>query len=156
MSLVTRAIETAHKWHGDQKRRGGEPYTTHLERVASSLAGYGESVLCVAWLHDIFEDTECTGPMLRADFPDEVVGAVVMLTRSDKDDYNRYIRGVATDPIARIVKIADMLDNLCDTPTQSAKERYRSSILFLSAQQTTTQTNSAPPATAPTPSPTSG
>jgi (p)ppGpp synthase/HD superfamily hydrolase len=69
----------------------------------------------VALLHDILEDTDQTEEDLRKGwwFPDNIVDAVVCLTRSKADEvYMDYVRRCALNPLARRVKIADLEDHL--------------------------------------------
>jgi hypothetical protein len=58
----------------------------------------------------VIEDTELTPEDLRAaGVDDEVVAAVQLLTRIAVDD--AYYRRIASDPLAREVKLADIADN---------------------------------------------
>ena len=59
-----RAARAAERWHGEQTRPTGEPYTVHLLEALEVLArGAGErdpDVLAAALLHDVVEDTPAT------------------------------------------------------------------------------------------------
>ena len=63
--------------------------------------------MCVAWLHDVVEDSDVTLDELRDDFSDAIVDA---LTRRDArgDDY---YRRVASNDLAVAVKRADIWDD---------------------------------------------
>lgn len=93
---------------------GDEPYVNHLEEVAGSVAkgctdGRG---IIVGYLHDILEDTACTKEILYSMFEDNVVDAVVALTRTPNEDKWVYLRRVKANPLARVVKMHDSLCNL--------------------------------------------
>lgn len=135
--LAEAAKQHAHYAHAPFTRRGGEPYTEHLRRVAESVRDFGPEYEAVAWLHDILEDTMTTVVDLREwGFSDDVVTAVVRLTKPQNTEsdtaYEFYLSAIKSDLIARTVKIADMLDNLTDKPTQKQKDRYTRGIIFLS------------------------
>lgn len=124
---LCRAIaETA---HSGQTRRGGAAYINHPMRVAAQLDGVAA---CVAWLHDVLEDTcETVESLAAKGVIGCVVSSVVVLTKTQGTDYFDYLARVRNDGIARRVKIADMLDNLCDQPTAKQRDKYRAGILYL-------------------------
>lgn len=133
--LVDAAREYATFAHAGQFRRDGvTPYIEHPRKVAALLEGESDEVIAVAHGHDIFEDSHYTmRDMLDAGFPMVVVTAIHALTKRPGDNYHTYLHRVAQDPIARRVKIADMLANLTDSPTPRQVERYTKGILFLSS-----------------------
>ncbi|MDE0922358.1 HD domain-containing protein [Aurantimonas coralicida] len=110
MSTIERATAIAMHAHADQVDKGGAPYITHPARV--SLAVDGNDAKIVAILHDVVEDSEWTLEQLRdAGFSEAVVNAVNALTHRSGEDYFDAIRRAKADPIARIVKLADLADN---------------------------------------------
>ncbi len=119
---------------GQFRRNQTTPYILHPARVAKHLASKGESenVVAAAWLHDVLEDTQTTEIFLRsAGFPDRVIQAVVALSKRKGEDYDVYLSRVIFDAIARKVKIADILDNLSDSPTPGQISRYARALNFL-------------------------
>ena len=130
--LVRLAEEVARTAHAGQFRRDGvRPYVVHPEAVASRV-GDDPQALAVAWLHDVLEDTAVTEDDLRADgFPAAVVDAVAALTKREGVSYDAYLRGVAALPLARAVKVADMLSNLADDPTDRQIVKYARGLLVL-------------------------
>jgi (p)ppGpp synthase/HD superfamily hydrolase len=114
------AHELARKFHGSQKYGEGsptteEPYIKHLERVADRAWDFGdiEIYAIVGLLHDILEDTECKPEdILAAGFNVVVVEAVQAITHNKGESYDDYIHRVKLDGVARMVKIADLLDNI--------------------------------------------
>lgn len=114
MDLVTRAREIATAAHRGQLDKAGAPYIGHPERVAAHAAAAGgdERVLAAAWLHDVVEDTATTPDELRvAGFPEEVVAAVVAVTKVPGESAEAYFARVNADPLAVAVKTADLADN---------------------------------------------
>ena len=114
-----------------------EPFILHPMRVMVAVRGV--RVQMAAVLHDVLEDTPLTIEDLRAqDLADEVITAVVALTRRPGVEYEQYIRELARDPIAREVKTADIADNLANnrrlppTPETTARiARYERALQFL-------------------------
>ena len=90
-----------------------EPYIFHPLRVMLSFSDSREQMAAV--LHDTIEDTELEADDLaEAGYPAEVVDAVDCLTHRDGETYEAYIERVATNEIARRVKIVDVTENLAN------------------------------------------
>lgn len=93
----------------------GIPYISHVRRVVSRVmgGGYGGAYVCVAWLHDVVEDTRVTLDELRAmGFNKKVVEAVDALTKRDDESYEGFVRRAYKNSVARVVKTADVEDHL--------------------------------------------
>jgi (p)ppGpp synthase/HD superfamily hydrolase len=72
-----------------------------------------ETARIVAVLHDILEDTPVTLADLRtAGYSEPVCAAVDCLTRRTGEPYEEMIERIATNALARQVKLADLADNL--------------------------------------------
>lgn len=111
MSDLETAIVIAAQAHKGQKRRNGLPYLLHPLRVMLRMTT--EEEMIVAVLHDIVEDTKMTLSDLRdKGFSESVLNAVELLTTSDGGDYDDYLNALVANPLARKVKIADLLDNM--------------------------------------------
>lgn len=109
---LEKAKEIAIWAHGSQKRWDGEPYITHPERIANQM-GTNIDCICVAWLHDVVEDTDVTTTdLLDFGVNRDVVDSVEIITRKRGDSYLDYILRVKENLNARTVKIADIKDNL--------------------------------------------
>jgi (p)ppGpp synthase/HD superfamily hydrolase len=140
MILISEAITLATFWHDQQIDKTGVPYIYHPLRVmeACRKAGYSEVHQAAAVLHDILEDTFCPVSALMDIGPD-VYDAVIALSRRKEeleflrpDDhgakawgkpletYKEYLYRCEKNPIARVVKIYDLEDNL--DPTRYAQE----------------------------------
>lgn len=136
MDIVKEAEELAYAAHNLQERRGGEPYIEHPKRIVERLEKTfrGEIsderldlILATAWLHDSIEDSWVTKEFLEDNgFDWLVIDAVVRLTHNKKlhEAYVDYIRRVAQDRIATIVKTFDIVDNLSDNPSDRQIEKY--------------------------------
>jgi len=132
--LVARAAAISRKAHAGQFRRDGvTPYVSHPEAVAKRVRGDALAE-AVAWLHDVLEDTDETEQSLRAQgMPDAVVACVAKLTHAEEIAYEPYLAAIKTDALAKKVKVADMLTNLSDTPTEKQIVKYAKGLLVLFA-----------------------
>jgi (p)ppGpp synthase/HD superfamily hydrolase len=99
----------------------------------------GAHARMAAVLHDVIEDTEVTLVDLQnAGYPRAVIHAVDCLTHREGETYAAYIERVATDPIAKVVKIADLRDNLRNNKSLSPRldvveriQRYEQALSLL-------------------------
>lgn len=142
-SNLSLAIAIATEAHDGQVDRGGAPYILHPLRVMLAVQGTRERIAAV--LHDVAEDCPAW-PLdrLKAQpFSGGVCDALDALTRRPGEEYSVFIERCAADPIARVVKMADLKDN-CDLsrikrPTEKDAERVRkyvnASMVLLSAIQ---------------------
>ena len=64
---------------------------------------------------------------------ENVIRAVMALTKHPGQEYDEYIKKVKKNPMARKVKIADMINNLCDMPTSAQIEKYNRGLKALLA-----------------------
>ncbi len=122
--LCERIAKEAHE--GQMRNDGkGTPYVTHPIRV-SHCFNLSE-MRSVALLHDVLEDTDTSShDLCRMGVPDEIGKVVNLLTKQySVTSYPQYIRTVSTSPAATLIKLADMIDNLCDSPTEKQKTKYR-------------------------------
>lgn len=82
---IHKAISLASNAHKDQKRKSGIPYIVHPLLVASITAfidgGGDESMVIVALLHDVVEDTHITLEEVQEDFGSDVAHLVNGLTK---------------------------------------------------------------------------
>jgi (p)ppGpp synthase/HD superfamily hydrolase len=112
MSLVERAVRRALEAHAGQKEENGRPYLLHPLRLMLRMDS--EVEMAAAVLHDVEEDTATTLDDLRAEgLPEQVLAAVALLTHDKKNvSYDKYVQRIASDPLARKIKLADLEDNL--------------------------------------------
>lgn len=97
----------AHK--GQVDKAGRNYYAAHVCDVVRRV--HGQDEIAVAWLHDVLEDTDVTEEQLRKTFPTDVVDAVVAITRRPGESYEDYLRSLRMNPLALIVKLADIASN---------------------------------------------
>ncbi len=108
--LTKRAINIAYKAHEGQLDRSGIPYIFHPMHVAEQMTT--EETCIVAILHDVVEDTDVTLDELKeAGFSENVINAINLLTHRDEVPYLDYVRALKDDPIASVVKLADLNHN---------------------------------------------
>lgn len=115
---------------GQFRRDGVTPYIVHPEAVANRFA---KGVLRdTAWLHDVIEDTSLTASNLNTlGVSDEVINAVVSMTKVKGESYLDYLLKVKENPIALHVKVADITHNVSDTPTARQIEKYEMALYIL-------------------------
>ena len=112
MSTLEKALQIASKAHEGQRDKGGRPYILHPIRVMMSLENEDEETQIVAVLHDVVEDTQVTGEDLKAEgFSEDVLLALLLLTRAQVQSYAAYVITIKTNKIATKVKLADLKDN---------------------------------------------
>lgn len=126
---IEKSIEFATQCHKGQKRLGGEPYITHPVAVAELLQNTfkdaTDELLQVAILHDVIEDTGATEQMLQELFGGVVAHNVMLVSKfyiDGKCDYEQYLEGIKTSPIAIKVKLADRIHNISKPLTLRGKE----------------------------------
>ena len=127
-----KALKIATKAHEGQKRKiGGGDYIEHPIRVSKRVLG--DAAKIVAILHDVIEDTPVTAQdLLDAGFSKEIVEAVVALSKQEGETYKRFVRRAAENPLARMVKVADIEDNMSDLPEDhSLRKRYTWGLRYL-------------------------
>lgn len=111
-------------------RVGGYAY----DKAVNSRSVNPTKALAVGIAHDLLEDTECTPEMLKDFLSDELIGAVLELTKSDDQDYGEYIMSIIEggSDLARLVKGADMKDHymLADTMTEKLHQKYQPYLKF--------------------------
>ena len=129
------AIILAAERHKGQTDKAGKPYILHPLRVMFHLPkDAGEDARIAAVLHDVIEDGDVSFENLRDwGYSDEVIAALRGVTKLDEnEDYDSFIRRLAPNSLARLVKLADLEDNLDRsriaqmTPKDEARmEKYR-------------------------------
>lgn len=128
--------------HQGQKRRSGEPYFLHPQEVADIVKKYynDHETYYTAMLHDALEDgiplgniedEESFFNMLTSELPessissiDSIYNSVVDLTKQKDVDYIQYVTDLTTNPIAFRVKLADMMQNISDRPSERQLKKY--------------------------------
>ena len=106
---VEAAKALAERMHEGQLDKAGQPYITHPMRVASRLQSPEAQV--VGWLHDTVEDTALTLEEVEARFGPDTAKAVDAVSRREGEAWEDYLERARANPVARQVKISDLIDN---------------------------------------------
>ena len=104
-----KAINIAYNAHMGQTDKFGIPYIFHPMHLAEQMDSEEECI--VAMLHDVVEDTEITFEQLEEDFSEIVIEALKLLTHDKSIPYDDYIKNLKNNPIAKKVKLADLMHN---------------------------------------------
>tara|TARA_R110002051_G_C8595947_1_gene479612 strand:- start:406 stop:876 length:471 start_codon:yes stop_codon:yes gene_type:complete len=125
--MVKAAKELAIKMHEGMTDKYGNPYFEHLERVANRVRDMEYDMvdetseinlyIAAAYLHDVIEDTDYLIGDIIDKFGETIAEAVKLLTRDKEETYADYVIGIKKSvfiegKIARVVKMADLLDHL--------------------------------------------
>lgn len=118
--LINKAIYFAKRYHGNQKRKSGEPYYSHPLEVAYMISDYNlkTDVMVASILHDIIEDTEVTVEMIQGSFGKRIAEMVDSLTRDRPDGTKLTIEEVLNDSYKKkekevlLIKLFDRLHNM--------------------------------------------
>ena len=139
---VHAAEALARKAHAGQTDKAGRPYILHPERVAGRLPTPETQV--VGWLHDTVEDTGVTLKDIAARFGPDTAAAVESVTHWPGESDADYMRRVKANPVGRLVKISDLIDNsnLARLPAITRRDilrqqRYNQSLQYLLGEEET-------------------
>ncbi|MBP1308998.1 hypothetical protein JOD82_002018 [Paenibacillus sp. 1182] len=152
LSQFDKSIIIAAKAHSGDTDKGGKHYMFHVMRVAMNVEKVREypifkdlsdeiveKVRCVCILHDVIEDTATkarpvTAQSLRDEGMDEeIIAGVEGMTRREGESYRDFIERAKQNPISRMGKACDLMDNmdesrLKDSPSEvraAAKKRIK-------------------------------
>lgn len=118
------AMKLAYEKHHGQVDKSGLPYIHHPLHLAEQMNT--EEACIVALLHDVIEDTNTTFEDLEAfSFGEEIIDALKLLTRNKDEDYFVYVERISKNPIAKQVKIADLMHNSDPTRLSQIYEKDR-------------------------------
>ncbi|MBT8485734.1 MAG: HD domain-containing protein [Phycisphaerae bacterium] len=133
-SLWFEAAALAARAHAGQRRRDGQtPYAAHPTRVALWLAAAcgerDEAILAAALLHDVIEDRDVDFDEIEERVGVEVARLVATLTKDkrlvESEREAAYDAQLAAGPsAARLIKLADVYDNLLDAEGVSARRLF--------------------------------
>ena len=128
---IAQAQAIAIQAHEGQKRTDGSSYINHPKRVADAVEA---RLKPIAWLHDVVEDTRVTlEDLKKVGFPLYIIEAVDLLTHRKGEPNLSYWGKIKTNPDALAVKLADINDNVNDTPSEYAKQKYGRALSFFNA-----------------------
>jgi len=129
-TLIKKARALATYVHKGQFRRDGvTPYITHPLAVAAAVSDEAKPV---ALLHDVLEDHPLQSVVeLHTMFGDEITCAVLAITKMPGEPYEKYLRRVKRNKLAREVKVADIAHNLSCSPKLEKIPVYRKALAYL-------------------------
>lgn len=120
-----------------------KPYITHPFEIMEMMITDEEKIVAV--LHDVFENNKTFE--LKCDIEDNwyintpdsktilistnVGKALTSLTNNLHLEYKEYIRGIVLNKLATKVKLADIVCNLADSPSEHAKQKYLKALPIL-------------------------
>lgn len=109
--LLEKAIFIALRAHRGQFDKGGNLYILHPLAVMNRVKTLEEKIVAV--LHDVIEDTNVTVKELEEEgFPPYIIAALLSVTRNEDETYFEFIKRCIQNKIGRIVKLADIKENL--------------------------------------------
>jgi len=131
--LINKAIYWARKYHGDQKRKSGEPYYSHPLEVAYMISEYKlkTNIIAVSILHDIVEDTEVTVEMIEGTFGQRIAEMVDRLTRDRPNGTKLSVEEILNnayhlkDKEVLLIKLFDRLHNIQTIKSQSPEKQEK-------------------------------
>jgi (p)ppGpp synthase/HD superfamily hydrolase len=110
--LLSRAINIATLYHKNQFDKAGVPYIFHCIKVMHYLKTDDEELKCIALLHDILEDTECTSEILyKEGMTNRIIVGVIYLTKVKSVTYDEYLENIKKNLDAVKVKLCDLRHN---------------------------------------------
>jgi (p)ppGpp synthase/HD superfamily hydrolase len=114
--VIAMAADVAGTAHAGQVDKVGANYIEHPARVAEHVRllfpEAPDAAVAVAWLHDVIEDTEVSfRDLILCGFSMEIVAAVDAMTKRNSEPVEEYFSRVRANPLARMVKAADLKDN---------------------------------------------
>ena len=135
-----KAMKLCFEAHKGQVDKTGVPYVFHPFHVAEQMTD--EATTVVALLHDVVEDTEYTLEDIAAlGFGQDIVGAVALMTHEDDVPYLDYVARLKSNPLARAVKLADLVHNSdlsrlgkVDDETKRRLEKYKKAVAILESK----------------------
>jgi hypothetical protein len=115
MATLERAIEIAVLAHKGASDKAGAPYILHPLRLMFAIEDADAKIVAV--LHDVVEDSKPPNRWgmeeLKAEgFSAAVLAALDCVTARPDEPYDVFIDRILPNPIARRVKVADILDNM--------------------------------------------
>ncbi len=134
--LINKSIYWARKYHGDQKRKSGEPYYSHPLEVAYMVSDYNlkTDVIAASILHDIIEDTEVTAGMILDNFSWRIAEMVDRLTRDRPDGSKISVEEILNsayqlkDKEVLLIKLFDRFHNIQTIQFKSLKSQKNTAL----------------------------
>lgn len=116
----------AHLYEVDQLviQAYADPNRSHSDPYSKEAGDEMDMLRSIAYLHDIIEDTDTTEyDLLEAGICQEVVDAVIKMTKVKGESYSDYIVEVKSNELARKVKLCDTAANLMNSIKEGNTKR---------------------------------
>lgn len=113
-NLLGMAIAIASEVHEKQFDKGGNAYILHPLRLMFRLRTDDVELMQIAVLHDVVEDSNglyTIEKLYKLGFSKRVCDALTLLTHNPNDSYEQYVRMIASNIDAIMVKMKDLHDN---------------------------------------------
>lgn len=120
LDLEKRAEAFATEKHKGQKY-GDKEYTYHLRQVVENVNKRNQvhpllsTLVAIAWLHDVLEDTDVEYRELEREFGTAVAFCVARLSKHPELSYQEYMELIVAAALAREVKICDTMANMVES-----------------------------------------
>ena len=128
MVFIEQDIAFAATKHMGQVDKANAPYILHPLRVMMNVSTIQQKIVAV--LHDVLEDTNTTvDELYELGCDNDIVEAILALTKLKGESRTEAAKRTLQNPIARVVKIADINDNMdlsrIHSPTNKDFERIK-------------------------------
>lgn len=135
--LTKKALKLCFEAHKNQVDKTNMPYVFHPFHLAEQMKD--EITTVCALLHDVVEDTDYTiSDLENMGFPKEAIDALTLLTHDEGVPYMDYVKEINKNPIAKAVKLADLMHNsdtsrldVVDEYALKREEKYKKAIDYL-------------------------
>lgn len=124
------------KAHWKQKDKANRWYIYHPLKISFKMKTLDLKI--IALLHDVVEDSNITLEQLSKYFNNDIIESVDAITRKPNEKYFDYIKRVHLNNNAKLVKIADLKQNLdiskIKNPTKydiSRCKKYKKALIYL-------------------------
>ena len=105
--ITKKALKLCFEAHKEQVDKSGMPYVFHPFHLAEQMKT--EETTVVALLHDLVEDTDYTIEDLTSmGFSKSITDAIALMTHANDVEYMDYVCEIKNNPIAKVVKLADL------------------------------------------------
>jgi (p)ppGpp synthase/HD superfamily hydrolase len=100
-----------------------------------ALEAHGETAMIAGVLHDVVEDTDANLDFIVDKFGQEIADIVDSVSQRQNEPYLDFVRRSNENPVGRLVKIADIHDNMLPSRmagrSPGAVEKYTKALAIL-------------------------
>lgn len=125
---INEYIEFIKEKHKNQKRFQGTPYYLHPVEVSNILKrkGFSKDYQVAGLFHDLLEDTNTTYEEILEMTNNQIAEAVRLVTKEKGYKMSEYIDRIMKNDMARMVKLADRIQNLSEMnfASEEFQEKY--------------------------------